>query len=198
MSERFVGNWSQGKVRTSGPLPLMCPHLYVQYREVWNTQVISWKFSLTVTQTVKDSMHCPPFISRKLGGEGRVVVRAKEHCARWGWAGETTERRKALLVRVWPEVDTSHMKLSRLQHTLEVGRTQVCSGDPFYSGDSGKVSSRRLGCNKGKWGFQAQKTLKLSPGTRDCRVYGKHSQPPAGFHPAASSPSANSAAITAR
>lgn len=43
------------------------------------------------------------------------------------------------------------------------------------------------GSEKGKWGFQAQKMLELSPGPGGCRVYGKHSQQPAGFRPASSS-----------
>lgn len=86
-----------------------------------------------------------------------------------------------------PEVDTSHVELSGLQHRW--GRAQVCSGDLFYSGDL--VSSWKMGSGEEKWGFQAQKIVELSPGPRGCRVCGKCSQQPTGSHPAASSPSAH-------
>lgn len=64
-----------------------------------------------------------------------------------------------------------HVELTGLQHRW--GRAQVCSGDLFYSGDL--VSSWKTGSREEKWGFQAQRTVALSPGPRDCRGRGKSS-----------------------
>lgn len=103
-----------------------------------------------------------------------------------GWAEQRTERREALLVEL------SHVKLRGLQHRW--GQGTGLQWGSYLSGDSGKVFIRRLSSSKGKRGFQAQKMLELSPEPGGCRVCGKHSQQPTGFHPTASSPSASSPA----